>query len=114
MKTSFLEAFKEGLKEIPSCLFRFIKKLYPIAFIYGLYCSIPLIIALIVTLLVKTISGNTDATVLVYKILSTIGQIIPLSISLYISERELIETDEDSAEICLTLCALVIAALWLK
>ena len=113
-KTGILEAFKKGLKEIPSCLFTFIKKLFANAWVYAYSCVIPVAIAFVVMLLVKTISGNADAASLVFKILATIGQIIPLSMSLYISEWELIDTNENSAEICFTICALVIAALWIK
>lgn len=113
-KTSILEAFKKGLKEIPSCLFNFIKKLFVNGWFYAFVSVIPITIALVAMLLVKTITGNADAADLVFKILATIGQIIPLSMSLYISEWELTDTNENSSEMCFTICALVIAVLWLK
>ena len=113
-KTSILEAFKKGLKEIPYCLFNFIKKLFVNSWFYGYISLIPMTIAFVVMYLVKTITGNADAAALVFKILATIGQIIPLSFSLYISEWELTETNENSSEICFTIFTLVIAALWLK
>ncbi len=109
----YFKIFKKGLMEIPSCLFSFIKKLFPNAWFYFMFSLIPLGIALIAMSLVEALTHNSIAADLVFKILSTIGQIIPLSVSLYLSEWELIETNEDSAEICFTICALVIAALWL-
>ena len=113
-RTQIFEAFKKGLKEIPSCLFNFIKKLLVNGWFYAYFSVIPIAVALVITILVKTITGNADAAVLVFKILATIGQIIPLSMSLYISEWELVDTNENSSEICFTICAIVIAALWLK
>ena len=92
----------------------FIKKLFANGWFYAYISVLPMAIAFVVTLLVKTITGNADVAVLVFKILATIGQIIPLSMSLYISEWELIDTNENSAEICFTICAIVIAALWLN
>lgn len=112
-KPNIWEAFKKGLKEIPACLFNFIKKLFANGWIYAYISVIPMAIAFIVTYLVKTITGNADAAVLVFKILATLGQIIPLSMSLYLSEWELVDTNDNSSEICFTICALVIAALWL-
>ena len=113
-KTNILEAFKKGLKEIPSCLFNFIKKLFANGWFYAYICVIPMTIALVVMFIVKIIIGNADAAVLVFKILATLGQIIPLSISLYISKWELTDTNENSSEMCFTICAIVIAVLWLK
>ena len=107
------ETFRKGLKEIPSCLFNFIKKFFANGWFYAYFSAIPMIIALVVMLLVKTITGNADAAVLVFKILATAGQIIPLSMSLYISEWELINSNENSSEICCTICALAITALWI-
>lgn len=112
-KTTFLEALKIGLGLIPSRLFRFIKKLFVNLWFYAYISLIPVLIALVGMYLVKTFTQNTNAASIVFKVLATAGQIIPLSFSLYISECESIDTDEDSAELCFAICALVIAALWL-
>ena len=109
-----VEAFKKGLKLIPSRLFRFIKKLFCSAWFYAYTALIPMVFAFVVMFLIKTFTQNANAAMIVFKILATVGQIIPLSSSLYISERELIATDEDSAELCFAICAIVIAALWLR
>ena len=110
----YFECFKEGLNLIPSCLWRFIKKLFVIGFFYGLLISIPLLISLGGMFLVKVITQNIGVASLTFKILATIGQIIPLSVSLYASESELIDTDENSAELCFAICAAVIAYIWIK
>ena len=112
-KITFLDALKIGLGLIPSRLFRFIKKLLVILMFYGWISLIPMLIAFVGMQLVMTFSQNANVADIVFKILATIGQIIPLSFSLYLSEHELIATDEDSAELCFTICALVIVALWL-
>ena len=105
--------FKRGLVLIPSRLFGFIKKLFPNVWFYFMFSLIPLLIAFIAMSITEALTHN-GAAAMVFKIISTIGQIIPLSMSLYLSESELIDTDEDSAEICFTLCAAVIAYIWLK
>ena len=112
-KTTFLETLKMGLELILSCLFRSIKKLIVNLWFYFYISLIPMLIALVGMYLVKTFTQNTNAAGIVFKILATIGQIIPLSFSLYISEYELIATDEDSAELCFAICAVVISVLWL-
>lgn len=112
-KITFLDALKIGLGLIPSRLFRFIKKLLVILMFYGWISLIPMLIAFVGMQLVMTFSQNANVADIVFKILATIGQIIPLSFSLYLSEHELIATDEDSAELCFAICALVIAALWI-
>lgn len=108
----FLKPIKIGLGLIPSCLFSFVKKLFVTLWVYAYISLIPMFIAFVVWYLVSTFAPN--AANIVFKILATIGQIIPLSFSLYVSEWELIETDEDSAELCFAICALAIAALWIK
>ena len=113
-RTNILEAFKKGLMEIPSCLFRFIKKLFASIWFYSYISLIPMLIAFVIMFLLKEFTENSDVATLTFKILATIGQIIPLSFSLYISEWELIKTDEDSAELCFAICAIVITALWLR
>ena len=112
-KITFLKALKIGLKLIPSRLFRFIKKLLSVLVFYGWISLVPMLIAFIGMQLVMTFSKNTNIANIVFKILATIGQILPLSFTLYLSEYEFIETDEDSAELCFAICALVITALWL-
>lgn len=109
---NFFIPFIRGLRLIPSCLFSFIKKVFPNAWIYCVISFIPLLISLLARSLVEAFTQNRDAGIMVFKILNTIGQIIPLSTTLYITEYELIDTDEGSAEICFTICALVIVALW--
>ena len=108
----YYEAFKEGLKLIPSRLFRFIKKLCCVGFFYGLVLVIPAVISLGIMSLVKVVSQNVEAASLTFKILFTIGQVVPLSISLHLSENELINTDEDSAELCYAICVSFIVYIW--
>ena len=109
-----LMMFKGGLSLIPSRLFRFLKKLFCCIWFYAYTSVIPMVLAIAVMGIAKTFTPNTNAATTVFKILATVGQIIPLSCSLYIFEYELIDTDEDSAELCFAICALVIASLWLK
>ena len=109
-----VEAFKSGLKLIPSRLFRFIKKLFCCAWSYAYTSLIPMLFALGVMFIVKSFTSNATAASIVFKILATIGQIMPLSMSLYISEWELTDTNENSSEMCFTICAIVIAVLWFK
>ena len=111
---NILEAFKKGLKEIPSCLFNFIKKLLANGWFYFVISLIPLLISLIAMSIVVEVTHNHSAAAMVFKIISTIGQIIPLSMSLYISEWELTDTNENSSEMCFAICIAVIAYIWLK
>lgn len=111
-KNNFLDVFRIGLGLIPSRLFLFIKKLLATLVFYAWISMIPMLIAFAAMHLVKTFAPNAAA--IVFKILGTIGQIIPLSSSLYLSECEFIDTDEDSAELCFAICAIVITALWIK
>lgn len=113
-KNDFFEPIKIGLGLIPSLLFRFIKKLLVALVFYAWFSLIPMLIAFGIMHLVTTFAQNANAASIVFKILATIGQIIPLSFSLYLSEHELIATDEDSAELCFAICASVIVAIWLK
>ena len=110
---TFLEALKRGLGLIPSCLFRFLKKFLVTLMFYAPISFIPMLIAFAGMQVVMSFSQNTNAAEIVFKILATVGQIIPLSFSLYLSEFELIDTDEDSTELCFAICALTIAAIWL-
>ena len=110
---TFLKALKIGLGIIPSRLFQFIKKLLVILTFYVPISFIPMLVAFAVMQAVMTFSKNINAAEIVFKILASVGQIIPLSFSLYLSEFELIDTDEDSAELCFAICALVIVTLWL-
>lgn len=109
----YWDAFKEGLKLVPSRLFRFLKKLVGNLFIYGLILIIPLIIALGIMFLVKILTQDTDISTMAFKIFATIGQIIPLAISLHVSENELIATNEDSAELCFAICVVIIGWIWI-
>ncbi len=108
----YFECFKEGLKLIPPRLFRFIKKLFCNIFFYGFFIAIPLLISLGGMFLVKVVSQNVEAATLTLQILFTIGQIIPLSMSLCASEKDLIKSDEGSAELCFAICVFVIAYTW--
>ena len=109
-----IRMFKGGLSLIPSHLLRFIKKAFCAIWIYAYTSVIPMVLAFVVMELVKTFTTNTNAAIIVFKILAIICQIIPLSSSLYISECELINTEEDSAELCFAICVSVIVAIWLK
>lgn len=106
-------AFREGLKLIFRYFFNFIKKLYVIVFIYGLSSCIPLLAALPIVWVLSVIPGiDSKITSLVFKIIITAGQIIPLSIYLYIAENELAETKEDAPELCFACCAAIITCIW--
>lgn len=111
---NFFEALKKGLKEIPSCLFNFIKRLIANGWLYGVISLIPLLVAFIAMSIAEALTHNHSTASLVFKIVATIGQIIPLSMSLYMSEWELIDTNENSSDICFTICAAVIAYIWLN
>ena len=109
----YWDAFKEGLKLVPSRLFRFIKKLVCNLFIYGPVLTIPLIIAFGIMFLVKILTQDTDIAIMAFKIFATIGQIIPLTISLYVSENEFIKNNEDSSELCFAICVVIIGCIWI-
>ena len=109
-----LEVLKKGLEAIPHCLLNFAKKLAVNAAFYIVGVSVPLLVALPVLYIVGVTTHNHSAALLVFKIIFTIGQIIPLSVSLYISEWELTNTNENSSELCFAVCATVIAYVWLK
>lgn len=111
---SIFEAFKKGLKEILPCLFNFLKKLFANGWLYCVVLLIPLLIAFIAMSIAEAITHNHSAAAMVFKIISTIGQIIPLSMSLYMSEWELTGTNENSSEMCFVICATVIAYIWLS
>lgn len=106
-------AFKEGLKLILRYFFNFIKKLFVIVFIYGLSMVIPLLAALLIFWVLSVIPGiDSKITSLVFKIIITAGQIIPLSIYLSIAEDELAQTKEDAPELCFAFCAAIITWIW--
>lgn len=111
-KTSFIEALKIGLGLIPSGLLRFVKKFIVVLTFYAIGTLIPVLISFGVMQLLVTFDTQDSAN-MAFKILFTIGQIIPLSFSLYLSEYELGSTDEDSEELCFAICAVVIASLWI-
>lgn len=106
-------AFKEGLRLIFRNFISFFKKMYVLSFVYGLALTIPTLIALPILLGLSIIPG-IDITVssLIFKIVFTAGQIIPLSIYLYVAENELTQTNEDAPELCFALCAAVITWIW--
>lgn len=114
MKIGFIKAFKIGFGLIPSYLFRFIKKLLTNLWFYAYISLIPMLIAFVGMNIIDAIAQNTSLAGTVFKILATAGQVIPLSFSLYMSECELAATDDNSAELCFAICAVVIAALWLN
>ena len=106
-------AFKEGLKLIFRNLVSFVKKLYVIAFLYGLPMIIPMSIALLILWGLSNIPGiDPSVALLIFKIIATAGQIIPLSIYLYVAENELTQTNEDAPELCFAFCAAVITWIW--
>ena len=106
-------AFREGLKLILRYFFNFIKKLYVIVFIYGLSLCVPLFAALLIGWVLSVIPGiDSNITSPIFKIIITAGQIIPLSIYLYIAKNELAETKEDSPELCFACCAAIITWIW--
>ena len=106
-------AFKEGLKLIFRNFVSFIKKLYVIVFFYGLPMGIPMSVALLILWGLSNIPAiDPSVASLIFKIIATVGQIIPLSIYLYIAETELIRTNEEAPELCFAFCAAVITWIW--
>lgn len=103
-------AFCEGLKLIPRHLANFLKKMGCIIFIYGIAMAIPLLVAAPIGWLLTLISR--DVAWIVFKIIFTVGQIIPVSIYLHAAEDGLSKTDEDSPELCFAFCAAVITWVW--
>lgn len=109
----YFYAFKEGLRLILRYLWSFIKKLSVIAFLYGLPMVIPCIVSLLLLWVLSLIPGiSTDIELIIFKIIFTVGQIIPLSIYLYCSENELKEANEDAPELCFACCAAIITWVW--
>ena len=109
----YYHSFIGGLKLIPRYLFSFIKKMYLIIFFYGLPMTIPILVALSILWVLSSIPGiDPQIAQLVFKIIVTVGQIIPLSIYLYIADNELNKTDEDAPELCIACCAAVITWIW--
>lgn len=107
-------AFLGGLKLIPRYLFDFVKKFVVLTFFYGITMGIPLIFSLLIFWLLSIIPGiSLNAAGLVYKIIATVGQIIPLSINLYLAENQLAKTKENSPELCFAFCAATIAWIWI-
>ena len=113
-KTSILEAFTKGLKEIPSSLFRFIAKLFTNGYLYFVSSLPTLLISFVIMAIVKGLSQDSYAAAMAFKIIFTIGQIIPLAMSIYMSEWELASTNENSSELCYAICAAIIAYVWIK
>jgi hypothetical protein len=110
---TYYYAFIEGSKLIFRYFFNFFKKLFVIVFIYGLSSCIPILAALAVCWVLSVIPGiDTKTTSLVFKIIVTAGQIIPLSIYLYVAENELTKTKEDAPELCFSFCAAYITYVW--
>ena len=106
-------AFKDGLKLIFRNFVSFIKRLFVIAFLYGLAMVIPMSVALLTLWGLSNIPGIDPKTAsLIFKIIATAGQIIPLSIYLSIAENELTKTNEDAPELCFAFCAAVITWIW--
>ncbi len=111
----YYDAFKKGLKLIWRGLFNFLKKLALVIFFYGVPMIVPMLISLLLLWLLSSISTIDQAVaVLVFKIVATVGQIIPLSIYLGIAENEVKYSDEFSAELGFAFCAAVIAFIWIR
>ena len=107
-------AFKDGLKLIFRNFVSFAKKLYVIVFLYGLPMIIPISVSLLILWGLTSIPGiNPKVATLIFKIIATAGQIIPLSIYLYVAENELTQTSEDAPELCFAFCAAVITWIWI-
>jgi hypothetical protein len=101
-------AFIDGLKLLPRYLFNFLKKLVGVSFLYGITMGIPVIVAGLIGWLLSLIPGiSPNAAGLVFKIIASVGQIIPLS--MYLSTVEdLAKTQEDAPELCFAVCVTVI------
>ena len=106
-------AFKDGLKLIFRYFVSFAKKLFVISFLYGFPMVIPISVALLISWGLSAIPGiEPKIASLIFKIIVTAGQIIPLSIYLYVAENELTQTNEDAPELCFAFCAAVIMCIW--
>ena len=111
----YYNAFKNGLKLIWRGLFNFLKKLGLVIFFYGFPMFIPMVVALLLLWILSSISAiDQNVAVFVFKIVATMGQIIPLSIYLDAAENELKQTDEVSSELGFAFCAAVIAFIWIR
>ena len=110
---NYYTAFKKGLKLILRNFFSFLKKLFVILFFYGIAMIIPISVALLILWGLSIIPGIPPAVPrLIFKIIATIGQVIPLSIYLYVAENELKKTHEDATELSFAFCAAVITWIW--
>jgi len=109
----YFYAFKDGLKLLFRNFVSFLKRLCVIIFFYGLPMCIPMIAALLIIWVLSLIPGIDNGIIsLVFKIVATAGQIIPLSIYLYVAENELKKTQENAPELCFAFCATVITLIW--
>ena len=112
MNMDYYFAFIDGLKLLPRYLFNFLKKLIGVSFVYGIAMGIPLIFSLLIFWLLSIIPGiDLNAAGLVFKIIASVGQIIPLSIYLSTAE-DLAKTQEDAPELCFAVCVTVIMWIW--
>ncbi len=105
-------AFKEGLSLIFPEFFSFFKKMLAVLVLYAISATIPFTIVVLIVWLLGAAGIDPKVASLVFKILATIGQIIPLSIYLSESEKQLKQTNEDAPELCFALCTAVIIWLW--
>lgn len=71
------ESIQEGMKSLLGNLWDFIKKAYVFCFLYGLFCIIPVLLALGLMFLLKILGVPVDICTIVMKISLIIGQIIP-------------------------------------
>lgn len=109
----YFYAFLGGFKLIFRDFIKFIKKLLLILFLYGLPMVIPMSVAALILWGLSNIPGiDPKVALLICKIIATAGQIIPLSIYLYVAENELTQTNEDAPELCFAFCAAVITWIW--
>ena len=108
MKTE-LDAIKEGLKSLPSGLWDFIKKLIVFSFFYGRLFMVVVALSLGIMQLLKVLGVPLDTSIVVAKVVLTIGQIIPAASYIGVINED--PNCEGSTDICFS--AWTIFAVWL-
>lgn len=96
--------FIDGCILIPKYLCHFINKFLPTCFIYSFIAAIPIGLAALALVFID----DRETASFVFKILFTIFQIIPLSATLAISQKD----KECTAEFAIPITVIVVAAVW--
>lgn len=104
--------FIEGIKKIPLHLGKFIKKILSTVFVYAYSSILPIAFALLVHWILSLTDIPSEISSIIFKILSTIGQIIPLSVALYSSDEEFERTNNEFSDLCFAVCIAAIVWIW--